>query len=329
MGSGEKGGRGSTMLPNTAPNFPNIPIKIKNPDAHHPALRLAHPVNEMTPLFPACETIGSPVPKAEIKLPNPSHKIPPWIRLLNCVPSISTFEISAVARMSGMQLTASQINMISKGKMRAPSTESLKVWTQRKVTTGAASIFSRDQYPVAPDIAQPTARPRMMDADFISGEPNCSTTITVTKTLKPRPMSFGSPLTHALVRLYDGKYSHLPRERFRSSNIRAESIESIPTITVRTPAPILHPRIDQVNSHKKQQAPRYNLREYLIQGLRRYHAHCDLNPDRAKHTPQYRAPGIGTRKLRSICCRRASAVRISHGSIVECNGKDVKCWPDD
>jgi hypothetical protein len=41
---------------------------------------------------------------------------------------------------------------------------------------------------------QPIVRPRIMDADFISGEPNCSTMMTVTKTEKPRPMSFGSPL---------------------------------------------------------------------------------------------------------------------------------------
>jgi len=60
--------------------------------------------------------------------------------------------------------------------------------------TGAASIFSRDQYPVAPDIAHPTAKPRMIDADFMSGDPNCSTKMIDTKTEKPRPMSFGSPL---------------------------------------------------------------------------------------------------------------------------------------
>lgn len=190
--------------PKTAPNFPNIPIKMRNPDAHHPARRLAHPVKEMTPLLPACDTIGNPVPNALNKLPRPSHKIPPWIRLLNCVPSISTLEISAVARISGMQDTASQMNMVSSGRMSAPSTESLKVCTQINVITGAASMFSRDQYPVAPEMAQPTARPRMMDADFMRGEPNCSTMITVTKTLKPRPMSFGSPLgiisTHSIIR---------------------------------------------------------------------------------------------------------------------------------
>lgn len=65
----------------------------------------AHPVKTMTPLFPACETMGPAVPKALIKLPKPSQRIPPWIRLLNSVPSTSTLDISAVARMSGMQLT--------------------------------------------------------------------------------------------------------------------------------------------------------------------------------------------------------------------------------
>jgi hypothetical protein len=58
---------------------------------------------------------------------------------------MSTFDISAVARMSGMHDTASHMNMISKGKMRAPSTESLKVCTQRKVIGGAARMLERDQ----------------------------------------------------------------------------------------------------------------------------------------------------------------------------------------
>ena len=143
-----------------------MPIRMRNPDAHHPALRLAQPVREMTPLLPACETIGNPVPKAEIMDPRPSHRIPPWMRLLNCVPSISTLEISAVARISGIQETASQTNMISSGRIKAPSTESLKVCTQRKVIVGAASMLVFDQYPVAPEMAHPTARPRIMDADF-------------------------------------------------------------------------------------------------------------------------------------------------------------------
>jgi hypothetical protein len=84
--------------------------------------------------------------------------------------------------------------MMSKGKINAPSTDSLKVCTQRKVIVGAASMFVFDQYPVAPEIAHPTARPKMIEADFMRGDPNCSTMMTVTKTLKPNPMSFGSPL---------------------------------------------------------------------------------------------------------------------------------------
>ena len=39
------------------------------------------------------------------------------------------------------------------------------------------------------------------DADRISGEPRISTMTMVTKTLKPRPMSFGSPLYLVLVDL--------------------------------------------------------------------------------------------------------------------------------
>ena len=133
------------MLPKTAPNLPNMPIKIRKPDAHQPARRLAQPVRDITPLLPACETIGRSVLNAEISEPRPSQRIPPWIRLLNWVPSISTLEISAVARISGIQDTASQMNIISKGRTNAPSTESLNVWTQRKVIVGAASIFARDQ----------------------------------------------------------------------------------------------------------------------------------------------------------------------------------------
>jgi hypothetical protein len=54
-------------------------------------------------------------------------------------------------------------------------------------------MFEDDQYPVAPEIAQPTPSPIKTAADFIMGEPNCSTIITLAKTLKPRPINFGSP----------------------------------------------------------------------------------------------------------------------------------------
>ena len=93
-----------------------------------------------------------------------------------------------------MQLTASQINMMSSGNTNAPSTDNLKVCTQRKVATGAALMLSRDQYPVAPDIMHPTASPKTTDAERMSGDPKSSTMMIVTKTLNPRPMSFGSPL---------------------------------------------------------------------------------------------------------------------------------------
>lgn len=150
--------------------------------------------------------------------------MPPCILELNWVPSMSTLDISAVAKMSGIQLTASQMNMINNGRTRAPSTESLNVWTQRNVTAGAASIFSLDQYPVAPEIAHPTAKPKMIDADFMSGEPNCSTIMTVTKTLNPRPMSFGSPLWHGTL-ADDNKNCQpkedLPRQRLWRASIRA------------------------------------------------------------------------------------------------------------
>lgn len=155
-----------------------------------------------------------------------------------------------MARMSGIQLTASQTNIMSKGKMRAPSTESLNVWTQRKVTVGAASMLVFDQYPVAPDMVHPTARPSMMDADFISGEPNCSTIITETKTEKPRPMSFGSPLNYSInLRTLRGRGNkNLPKQRPRSIDARAHSIEAGAAITVAAPAPILHSIADQVNT---------------------------------------------------------------------------------
>ncbi len=90
------------MDPNTAPNFPKMPMSIRNAAAHHPARRDAQPVREMTPLLPAWDTMGGPVPSALTRLPSPSHRMPPWILLLNSVPSISTLLISAVARMSGM-----------------------------------------------------------------------------------------------------------------------------------------------------------------------------------------------------------------------------------
>jgi hypothetical protein len=67
------------------------------------------------------------------------------MRELKCVPSISILLISAVARISGIQDTASQINIIRSGRINAPSTESLKVCTQRKVTGGAARMLESDQ----------------------------------------------------------------------------------------------------------------------------------------------------------------------------------------
>jgi hypothetical protein len=107
---------------------------------------------------------------------------------------MSTPDISAVARMSGIQLTPSQINIINSGSTSAPSTDSLKVSTQRNVTAGAASMLSRDQYPVAPERIHPMARPNMTDADRMRGDPKSSTKIMVTNTLNPKPISFESPL---------------------------------------------------------------------------------------------------------------------------------------
>ena len=91
---------------NTAPNFAITPIKIRKPLAAQPARRDAQPVRTMTPLLPACETIGGPVASALKKLPKPSHNMPPCTRLLNSAPSMSTPESSAVAKMSGMHDTA-------------------------------------------------------------------------------------------------------------------------------------------------------------------------------------------------------------------------------
>lgn len=76
--------------------------------------------------------------------------------------------------------------------------------------TGAASMLVRDQYPVAPEMAQPTARPKTIEADFMSGEPKSSTMITVTKTLNPRPMSFGSPLKSLIMYTGPWQIANLP-----------------------------------------------------------------------------------------------------------------------
>jgi len=163
---------------------------------------------------------------------------------------MSTFDISAVARMSGIQETASQMNMISRGRMRAPSTESLKVCTHRKVTAGAALMFVTDQYPVAPEMAHPTARPRMMEADFMRGEPNCSTMITETKTENPRPMSLGSPLWAALAGTSYFGVGNPPNKRLRRVDVRTQGIIAYPTIAVATPTPILHPIAYEVHAHE-------------------------------------------------------------------------------
>lgn len=54
---------------------------------------------------------------------------------------------------------------------------------------GALSIFFLDQYPVAPDMVQPTTSLIKIAGDFIKGETNCLITIILTKTLKPRPIN--------------------------------------------------------------------------------------------------------------------------------------------
>ena len=82
--------------------------------------------------------------------------------------------------------------MIS-GRTSVPSTESLKVWTHRKVPLGELVSWSVDQYPDAPDMAHPTARPMMTAAERIRGAPIASTRTMVAKTLKPRPINFGCP----------------------------------------------------------------------------------------------------------------------------------------
>ncbi len=55
-------------------------------------------------------------------------------------------------------------------------------------------MLSMDQYPVRPETRHPTKRPMMTDADFMRGEPNCSTKTIDTNTVNPSPISFGSPL---------------------------------------------------------------------------------------------------------------------------------------
>jgi hypothetical protein len=91
----------------------------------------------MTPLLPACDTIGKLMLKQEKIVATLSHKMPPWILWLAWMPSVGTPETSEAAMMQGIQTMASQTNMIKSGKIRAPSTPSLKVSTQRKVATGA------------------------------------------------------------------------------------------------------------------------------------------------------------------------------------------------
>jgi len=144
-------------------------------------------------LLPAWLTIGGPVARAPKREPRPSQRMPPWMRELKFVPEMGMLESSAVARMSGMQETAWQANIIIKGRTSVPSTESLNVWIQRNVAPGASLSWLVDQYPVVPDIIQPTARPMITEAERMSGAPMHSTTMMVTKTLKPSPINFGSP----------------------------------------------------------------------------------------------------------------------------------------
>jgi hypothetical protein len=87
---------------NAAANFENKPMTIRKKHAAYPALRFAHRVRAMTPLFWAKVDIGVMVQRPASMPLMPSAKIPPWILESKSLPSTWSLETSHVAVMSPM-----------------------------------------------------------------------------------------------------------------------------------------------------------------------------------------------------------------------------------
>lgn len=89
-----------------AANFAKMPMMIRKKQAANPALRLAHLVKLMTPLFCANTDIGVIVHRPAMQPESPSARIPPWMRESNKSPSTSNRETSQVAVMSPIRFVS-------------------------------------------------------------------------------------------------------------------------------------------------------------------------------------------------------------------------------
>lgn len=177
---------------------------------------------------------------------------------------------------------------------------------------------------------QPTAKPKMTDAERIRGEPNISTKMMVTKTLNPRPINFGSPLfcvrqyrEHLLSKRY------IPRQRLRSSCIWTQSVIARSTITIGTSSPILHSISNQIHTYQNQKTASHNLREYPIENLGRNKRHQYLHPDSTQHRSEHSTPRLRTRQFCSRLINRTRPIRVSHSRIIKRNIENIKRRPDD
>jgi hypothetical protein len=107
-----------------AANFENMPMTIKKKQQQYPALRLAHRVKAITPLFCANVDIGVIVQRPASMPLKPSARMPPCIRESNNLPSTSKRLTSHVAVISPMASIMRTINTARSGNTIGPYNDS-------------------------------------------------------------------------------------------------------------------------------------------------------------------------------------------------------------
>lgn len=90
-----------------AANLENMPMTSSQKQQAYPAVRLAHRVKAMTPLFCAKVDMGVMVQRPAMMPFSPSANTPPWIRESNSLPSTWRRETSQVAVISPIASIAS------------------------------------------------------------------------------------------------------------------------------------------------------------------------------------------------------------------------------
>ena len=102
---------------NAAANLENIPIITRKKQQQKPAVRLAHLVRAMTPLFWAKTDMGVMVISPARMEVRPLPSTPPWIRESKVSPSTASRDTSQVAVISPMDSIMMTRYSASRGRM--------------------------------------------------------------------------------------------------------------------------------------------------------------------------------------------------------------------